>query len=123
MCRRVVSTRLVPARAAEVAGGRTQTLEPLTGRTHQLRVHCSALGFAILGDPIYGSGPRAGGPPLHLHAREIIVPISKNKAPVRAVAPAPDHMRERLRACGWDGVEEPAPAPQEQGEGQSASAD
>ncbi len=29
--------------------------------------------------------------------------MSKNKEPVRVVAPAPEHMRERLRACGWNG--------------------
>ena len=34
-------------------------LEPVTGRTHQLRVHCAHLGFPILGDPQYGGG--AGG--------------------------------------------------------------
>ena len=31
-------------------------LRPLTGRTHQLRVHCAYLGFPILGDPQYGKG-------------------------------------------------------------------
>lgn len=30
-------------------------LQPLTGRTHQLRVHCAAMGFPILGDPQYGT--------------------------------------------------------------------
>ena len=30
-------------------------LQPVTGRTHQLRVHCAAMGFPILGDPQYGS--------------------------------------------------------------------
>ena len=30
-------------------------LRPLTGRTHQLRVHCAHMGFPILGDPQYGS--------------------------------------------------------------------
>ena len=30
-------------------------LQPLTGRTHQLRVHCAHMGFPILGDPQYGS--------------------------------------------------------------------
>lgn len=34
-------------------------LQPMTGRTHQLRVHCSHLGFPIVGDPQYGGG--AGG--------------------------------------------------------------
>ena len=37
-------------------------LEPLTGRTHQLRVHCAAMGWPILGDSVYGSAPRTGGP-------------------------------------------------------------
>src|SRR5450755_3151708 len=36
-------------------------LEPLTGRTHQLRVHCAEMGFPILGDNIYGRAPRVGG--------------------------------------------------------------
>ncbi|MDX1628699.1 MAG: RluA family pseudouridine synthase [Fulvivirga sp.] len=34
-------------------------LSPLTGRTHQLRIHCAAHGFPIVGDQLYG---RAGGP-------------------------------------------------------------
>jgi tRNA pseudouridine32 synthase/23S rRNA pseudouridine746 synthase len=76
-------------------------LEPLTGRTHQLRVHCAAMGFPVLGDNIYGSAPRSGGAPLHLHSREIVVPISKNKPPVAITAPPPVHMREMLIACGW----------------------
>src|SRR5262249_24680849 len=46
-------------------------LEPLTGRTHQLRVHCAAMGWPIVGDTVYGSAPRTGGGGLHLHAREI----------------------------------------------------
>ena len=82
-------------------------LEPLTGRTHQLRVHCAEMGFPILGDPIYGSAPRVGGPPLHLHSRQIVVPISKNKPAVVIDAPAPAHMREMLRKCGWTEAIEP----------------
>jgi len=78
-------------------------LEPVTGRTHQLRVHCSATGCPIVGDAVYGSGPRFGEPRLHLHSREIVIPISRNKDPVRVTAPAPPHMRERLEACGWNG--------------------
>ena len=70
-------------------------LEPVTGRTHQLRVHCAATGWPILGDTIYGTSPRVGGPILHLHAREIVVPLAKNRAPIRVSAPAPQHMRDR----------------------------
>jgi len=90
-------------------------LEPITGRTHQLRVHCAAMGFPIFGDDIYGNEasqrrarqvkfvPRADAPGLQLHAREVVVPISKNKEPVRVVAPVPPHLRTRLAACGWNG--------------------
>jgi tRNA pseudouridine32 synthase/23S rRNA pseudouridine746 synthase len=79
-------------------------LEPLTGRTHQLRVHCAAMGWPVLGDSIYGNAPRSGGPGLHLHAREIVVPLYKNRLPIKVTAPVPPHMRERLMACGWEGV-------------------
>jgi tRNA pseudouridine32 synthase / 23S rRNA pseudouridine746 synthase len=90
-------------------------LEPVTGRTHQLRVHAAAMGWPIVGDNIYGTQaslrrlrneqylPRFGEPKLHLHSRELVIPISKNKDPVRVVAPAPVHLHERLRACGWKG--------------------
>jgi tRNA pseudouridine32 synthase / 23S rRNA pseudouridine746 synthase len=80
-------------------------LLPLTGRTHQLRVHCAAMGWPIVGDAIYGTAPRFGGPALQLHAREVVVPISKNKAPVRIAAPVPPHMLDFLKACGWHGQE------------------
>jgi tRNA pseudouridine32 synthase/23S rRNA pseudouridine746 synthase len=78
-------------------------LEPVTGRTHQLRVHCAEMGWPIVGDNIYGNGPRFGEPRLQLHSREIVIPISKNKDPVRVSAPAPAHLQEQLRACGWTG--------------------
>lgn len=76
-------------------------LEPVTGRTHQLRVHCQAMGWPILGDTIYGNAPRFSGPGLHLLSREIVVPLYKNKDPVRVTAPVPPQMRETLMACGW----------------------
>jgi tRNA pseudouridine32 synthase/23S rRNA pseudouridine746 synthase len=75
-------------------------LEPLTGRTHQLRVHCAAAGWPILGDAIYGTAPRAGGPALQLHAREIVVPLYRKREPIRVTAPVPPHVAERLQACG-----------------------
>jgi tRNA pseudouridine32 synthase/23S rRNA pseudouridine746 synthase len=59
------------------------------------------MGFPILGDNIYGSAPRHGGPGLHLHAREIAVPLYKKRPPVKAAAPVPAHMREQLAQCGW----------------------
>jgi tRNA pseudouridine32 synthase / 23S rRNA pseudouridine746 synthase len=76
-------------------------LEPVTGRTHQLRVHCAEMGWPIVGDATYGNAPRSGGPVLHLHAREVVVPLHKNRAAVRVVAPVPPHMRLALAQCGW----------------------
>jgi len=75
-------------------------LEPLTGRTHQLRVHCAAMGWPILGDAIYGTASRKDGLVLHLHAREVVVPLYKNRAPIHIVAPIPAHMRAALTQCG-----------------------
>ena len=72
-------------------------LRPVTGRTHQLRVHCAASGFPILGDPIYGTAPRFGGPGLHLHARAVTIPLYPKKPPVAVEAPLPEHMRETMR--------------------------
>ena len=47
-------------------------LEPLTGRTHQLRVHLMALGHPILGDALYADAQAlAAAPRLLLHAREM----------------------------------------------------
>jgi tRNA pseudouridine32 synthase/23S rRNA pseudouridine746 synthase len=86
--------------------GRSETsaflaLSPLTGRTHQLRVHCAAQGWPILGDPIYGNG-RGGALALHLHAREIAIPLYKDREPVFVEAPAPAHMRAAI--AGFDGA-------------------
>lgn len=84
------------------AGGRTWlALAPLTGRTHQLRVHCAAQGWPMLGDPIYGLHGRDDPAPLHLHARAISVPLPASKPPVIVEAPVPDHMAAALGACGW----------------------
>jgi tRNA pseudouridine32 synthase / 23S rRNA pseudouridine746 synthase len=74
-------------------------LVPLTGRTHQLRVHCAAAGWPILGDPIYGSAYRNDEMRLHLHARSIVIPLYKNKAPICVEAPVPPHMKANLEAC------------------------
>lgn len=81
-------------------------LEPVTGRTHQLRVHCLSLGTPILGDGKYGgaaahpeSFPQAKK--LHLHARAIALPRPGGKMLV-VTAPLPPHMRESWDFFGFE---------------------
>lgn len=65
-------------------------LQPLTGRSHQLRVHLKHLGHPILGDPIYASPEvRDRTPRLCLHATELIIahPISDLPLVFRAGCP------------------------------------
>jgi len=76
-------------------------LEPVTGRTHQLRLHCAESGFPILGDTIYGTAPRQGGPGLHLLARAVAIPFDPKRSPITAEAPPPEAMHQALSACGW----------------------
>jgi len=71
---------------AEKDGQALVEFTPLTGRTHQIRVHAArGLGMPIVGDPIYGSG---GGPML-LHSWRLIVPRG-SKPPIDVTAPVPD---------------------------------
>jgi RluA family pseudouridine synthase len=75
-------------------------LRPRTGRTHQLRVHCAALGCPVIGDAIYGD-PRSTEP-LQLHARSISLPLYPGRPPIEITAPVPPHMVARLREVGWN---------------------
>ncbi len=73
-------------------------LQPRTGRTHQVRAHCAALGCPVLGDAVYG--PPDDGVRLHLLARAIMLPL---EPALSATAPSPPHMAAALAACGYAG--------------------
>lgn len=96
-------------RVLERAGNRVAWLAlwPLTGRTHQLRVHCSAIGTPIVGDRKYG-GPDAMLPAdgvagrLHLHARELTLPHPSGSGELRVRAALPPHMAESWALFGFD---------------------
>ncbi|MEE2691396.1 MAG: RNA pseudouridine synthase [Pseudomonadota bacterium] len=71
--------------------------KPKTGRTHQIRVHLASIGAPIVGDPVYGAFSETGQrPPMMLHARRIVIPISANKEPVCVEAPAPEAMADLI---------------------------
>lgn len=68
-------------------------LRPLTGRSHQLRVHLAAIGCPILGDRLYGAGGAdQRSDMLCLLARRISLPFYYKQPPITAEAPLPPHM-------------------------------
>ncbi len=75
------------------AQGRPQTrleLEPLTGRTHQLRVHLQAIGHPILGDALYADAPSlARSPRLLLHASRLALPHPQSGQALDLQSPPP----------------------------------
>ena len=98
----------VAGRAAWVA------MEPVTGRTHQLRAHMAAIGHPIIGDGKYGGssqenmgdgwGAQLGGiisKKLHLHARQLSFKHPVTGKAFSVTAPLPDHMKDSWDTFGW----------------------
>jgi len=78
-------------------------LSPVTGRTHQLRVHMAELGHPIVGDRKYGGEQAlAAGftDGLYLHARSIAFPTMDGKE-LEIVAPLPPHMEKTWQTLGF----------------------
>lgn len=117
-------------RVLDRAGNRAAWVElhPLTGRTHQLRVHMAAIGHPIVGDGKYG-GQEAFltgtiSRKMHLHARRLIID-HPDGAPLDVTAPLPEHFAQSMEQLGFDeadGAELPAPPPEATKEDQKRAA-
>ncbi|MEP0393063.1 MAG: RluA family pseudouridine synthase [Erythrobacter sp.] len=102
-------------RVVERAGTRASwvELEPLTGRTHQLRVHMAAIGNPIVGDGKYGGQDAfltgAISRKMHLHARRLVIGTPEGRSAnetgggkLDVTAPLPEHFAASMEALGFD---------------------
>jgi 23S rRNA pseudouridine955/2504/2580 synthase len=94
-------------RVVERAGNRAAwvELQPLTGRTHQLRAHMAAIGHPIVGDGKYGGQDAfltgAVSRKLHLHARRLRID-HPDGGKIDVAADPPAHFAETLAMLGFD---------------------
>ncbi|MEL7706249.1 RluA family pseudouridine synthase [Citromicrobium bathyomarinum] len=94
-------------RVVERAGNRAAwlELEPLTGRTHQLRVHCAAMGHPIVGDGKYGGQEAfltgSVSRKMHLHARRLII-SQPGGGQLDVTAELPEHFAATMEQMGFD---------------------
>ncbi len=86
---------------SEHSGRTLVEFSPVTGRTHQIRIHALAgLGLPLLGDPIYGKGKANGVTRTMLHATALTVQRD-NKPAIAAVSALP----RDFAALGFDGLD------------------
>jgi 23S rRNA pseudouridine1911/1915/1917 synthase len=82
------------------AGWSLLELDLITGRTHQIRVHLTAIGHPVAGDPLYGTGTSKRGPDglerLFLHSWQIELHSPEDNHLIRATAPLPPELEAVL---------------------------
>lgn len=111
-------------RVVDSAGQRAAwvELEPLTGRTHQLRVHMAAIGHPIVGDGKYGGQDAfltgAVSRKMHLHARRLIITEPKagegSGGKLDVTAELPPHFAASMEVLGFDpGMSDASPLREE----------
>ena len=88
-------THVAPVEATE--NGSLVTVQLETGRTHQIRVHLSAIGHPLAGDWLYGER-NAARPMLHAAQLEMTHPLTNE--PLRVAAPVPEDFREEALRRG-----------------------
>lgn len=104
-------------RVIDRAGDRAAFVEmqPLTGRTHQLRVHAAATGTPIVGDGKYGGQAAflTGGVSrkMHLHARRLAIALPDGGT-LEVTADLPTHFAETLKNLGFEASEGDLPPPE-----------
>jgi 23S rRNA pseudouridine1911/1915/1917 synthase len=74
--------------------------EPITGRTHQIRVHLAASGWPIVGDRAYGAAAGIGRQALHAWKMALPHPVTRQR--LELTCPIPEDMRAL-----WGGCEDP----------------
>ncbi len=126
-----------PGRAGEIAGAKVAitrysvietvgdrvaavALDPVTGRTHQLRAHMAKIGNPIVGDVKYGSRTGAADAGwtselgavlprgLQLHARSLKIDHPESGDQLEFIAPLPAHMQAAFAVFGWSPDDFPA---------------
>jgi 23S rRNA pseudouridine1911/1915/1917 synthase len=102
--------------ARDLSGFTLLELRLKTGRTHQIRVHCAAIGHSIVGDPVYGRRRSAAAPPAiqallaqvrrqMLHAWRLEIDHPRSGERMRFEAPLPDDMERLIAALTNSGLE------------------
>ncbi len=78
----------------------------LTGRTHQIRVHCKHIGHPVCGDPIYGSPKGAKVPRLMLHAYSLSFTHPRTQERMTFTAELPEEFLRGMKSNGIGGTKE-----------------